>query len=121
MSADWYQQAACRGLPTEWWYPERGDNALHALATSICATCPVIDSCRDVAKANGERHGVWAGVSVGKQPKRYRAKVAVCGTTGGYYKHKRLAEQPCDPCRTAHSDYQRARHQLRKAQRRGAA
>lgn len=37
-----------------------------------------------------------------------RRKVALCGTTAGYTRHKRLKESPCDPCRAANAEYQRA-------------
>ena len=34
---------------------------------------------------------------------------AGCGTATGYRRHYRLGEQPCQPCRKAHSEYLRAR------------
>jgi hypothetical protein len=30
-------------------------------------------------------------------------RVAKCGTDSGYFKHRRLGEKPCDPCRLAHN------------------
>lgn len=41
-------------------------------------------------------------------PKKRRA-VAVCGTTGGYARHKRMKEPICDPCREAKNGYWRER------------
>jgi hypothetical protein len=38
-------------------------------------------------------------------------KVAKCGTTGGYNKHRRLGEEACTPCKTAIADYRRTRYQ----------
>lgn len=56
MSADLFAGAACKGKPTEWWYPEMSkhgepvsgtakEQAARALA--ICATCPVRQECLD--------------------------------------------------------------------------
>lgn len=38
-------------------------------------------------------------------------KVAKCGTTGGYNKHRRLGEESCISCKTAIADYRRTRYQ----------
>ena len=37
-----------------------------------------------------------------------RKNAAVCGTNGGYQRHRRQGEEPCDPCREAKSAYNRA-------------
>lgn len=34
-------------------------------------------------------------------------QLAVCGTHGGYQKHGRKGETPCEPCRQAHAAYMR--------------
>lgn len=56
----WRRQAACRGKPTHWWFPDnnewRSANAL--LARQICSTCPVIEPCRETARTRNER-GIW--------------------------------------------------------------
>ncbi|WP_280245129.1 hypothetical protein [Nocardia abscessus] len=39
---------------------------------------------------------------------RRRRRRAVCGTEGGYHRHYRLKESPCDACRTAHAATNRA-------------
>jgi hypothetical protein len=57
----WLEQAACRGKPTGWWFPARGDAFTTAVAKSICARCPVRCAC--LAAALGEE--VEGGVSVG--------------------------------------------------------
>lgn len=57
---DWYDDAACSGKPRTWWFPE--DRALPVVihrALEVCATCPVIDSCRNAARH--EQFGIWAG------------------------------------------------------------
>lgn len=35
-------------------------------------------------------------------------KLQPCGTQGGYSRHRWRGEEPCDPCRLAWRDYQRA-------------
>ena len=34
---------------------------------------------------------------------------AACGTYGGYQRHNRLGEEPCEPCRKANTEYNRNR------------
>lgn len=57
----WRDQAACKGHPTDWWYPEQGESS--SRARQICATCPVRRACGDYATSN-ETNGVWAGVQL---------------------------------------------------------
>ena len=39
---EWLTQAACKGKPTSWWFPGKGDGAA---AREICRTCPVQAEC----------------------------------------------------------------------------
>ena len=55
---DWHADAACKGHPTKWWFPDVGQTADRAIA--ICNECPVIDHCR--REHHDEAFGVWAGV-----------------------------------------------------------
>jgi WhiB family redox-sensing transcriptional regulator len=71
--ADWMQRAACRGMDTNMFFPERG--ASHRAANDVCADCPVRQECHDLAETNNER-GIWGGVSDrGRriERKRYRS------------------------------------------------
>lgn len=52
----WHLQAACRGKPTEWFFPAKGQPSSYAKA--VCAECPVIDRC---AAAGAGEAGIWAG------------------------------------------------------------
>lgn len=59
----WRTQAACIGH-SDMFFPEVGhgrDKAREAKA--MCATCPVIDQCRDYALRTAPIHGIWAGMS----------------------------------------------------------
>jgi len=61
----WLDQAACRDLDPERFFPESGEQAKAAEAKAICAGCQVRDHCRDLAvkAASGldQDHGVFGG------------------------------------------------------------
>lgn len=42
-------------------------------------------------------------------------RVAVCGTDGGYHKHRRTGEVACEPCTIAHRLTERERRERRAA------
>ena len=49
--------------------------------------------------------------------KKARARVAACGTTGGYARHKKSKEPPCGACRAAAAEYQREWYQRKQQQK----
>ena len=65
----WQQEAACRGPLGSVFFPpptterKREKLAREAKAKQICATCPVMQSCRSYALDIREPHGVWGGLS----------------------------------------------------------
>lgn len=61
---EWHDRAACRGLDTRTFFPERGDSTDEAKA--ICSTCAVVEPCR-AAAIEGKEHGIWAGRSRGQR------------------------------------------------------
>jgi WhiB family redox-sensing transcriptional regulator len=60
------EEAACRGMPTDMFYPEawRAEELARAEAPAkaVCATCPVQEDCLEWAMRNNESHGVWGGM-----------------------------------------------------------
>jgi WhiB family transcriptional regulator, redox-sensing transcriptional regulator len=58
---DWRDQAACRGLNPDLFFPERGANA--GLPKRVCAACPVRPDCLAESLAANEQFGVWGGLS----------------------------------------------------------
>ncbi|MHB1732973.1 MAG: WhiB family transcriptional regulator [Ferrimicrobium acidiphilum] len=62
MTDAWRKQAACAGLPTEWWF-EDDRNWRSALAREICAACVGKESCLADALAHPTTHGIWGGQS----------------------------------------------------------
>ncbi len=62
----WADDAACVGLPTQWWYPEAGDvRESVGYARIICGSCPVRQECLHTALSTppGEDYGVWGGTT----------------------------------------------------------
>jgi WhiB family redox-sensing transcriptional regulator len=61
----WLDQAACRDLDPERFFPESGEQTKAAEAKAICASCKVRDQCLELAiKAAGgldQDHGVFGG------------------------------------------------------------
>ena len=67
-SWEWQFQGACRDLPSEMFFHpdgERGPRRRNRenTAKAICATCPVIQACREQALAAHEPYGIWGGLS----------------------------------------------------------
>lgn len=108
----WRRDAACRGLPTEWFYPPPNANA-DPRACDACADCPVRNECW--AAGTHETYGMWAGRQA---VKRRRQRPIKHGTPGGYNAHRRRDETPCASCREAHKadvaerDTRRNHHRL---------
>jgi WhiB family redox-sensing transcriptional regulator len=67
--ADWPQHAACAGQQGSLFYPPvRGERkaariARERQAKAVCASCTVRSDCLNTAIANGERYGIWGGLT----------------------------------------------------------
>jgi len=63
----WRSLAACRGLPTEWWYVQGRITpeglAMLKRAQAVCAECPVAMDCLTDAVMRNEQHGTWGGLT----------------------------------------------------------
>lgn len=65
----WTDQAACQGMDTGQFFPERTGikgAAIKRDAIRLCGRCPVRDQCRRTALAGMERAGVWGGTDFSK-------------------------------------------------------
>lgn len=65
---DWQMQAACRGMDSElFFHPDGQRGSARAqreqTAKKICASCPVIQQCREHALKVREPYGVWGGLT----------------------------------------------------------
>lgn len=64
----WQQSGACRELPSEMFFHpdgERGPSRRRRenKALAVCATCPVIEQCRNQALKIHELYGIWGGLT----------------------------------------------------------
>jgi WhiB family redox-sensing transcriptional regulator len=71
-STDWRLAAACRGLDTKLFFPERGEDQYEAKI--VCANCPVRAEC--LAAGINEKTGVWGGTSERERRALRRARRA---------------------------------------------
>jgi WhiB family redox-sensing transcriptional regulator len=104
----WTEDAICPQIDTDLFFPEKGGSTREA--KSICARCPVTAECLEFALRNGERFGIWGGLSererrrlehdrgIDRRRHEHRKKPIAHGTAGGYKAHQRRGEQPCRPC-----------------------
>lgn len=53
----WFEDAACRGMDPEMWFPPRGTTSVEALR--VCEGCPVRYEC--LVWGLDERLGIWGG------------------------------------------------------------
>jgi WhiB family redox-sensing transcriptional regulator len=73
---EWQNDAACRDVGGDAWYPEERMRA--PIAKSICEGCPVRTQCLEDALERHDQHGIWGGYSVEerREMQRQRAEVA---------------------------------------------
>ena len=72
----WQDFANCSGADQDLFFPERGASTRKAKA--ICAACSVKEECLEFAITQGERFGIWGGLSERERRKirRQRALAA---------------------------------------------
>lgn len=58
----WMENAACKGMDTEIFFPTKGRESTAALARKVCSGCTVQKQCKDYGI--NERFGFWGGTSV---------------------------------------------------------
>ena len=61
LDRDWQFRANCMGVDPELFFPERGSSTREA--KEVCHGCVVREDCLDFAIANGEKFGIWGGMS----------------------------------------------------------
>ncbi len=57
----WKKLSNCLGVDPDLFFPERGASTKEAKA--VCQACVVRDDCAEFALANGEKFGIWGGLS----------------------------------------------------------
>jgi WhiB family redox-sensing transcriptional regulator len=57
---DWADQAACKGMESNLWFPARGGASEFAL--DVCSMCPVKVECGEYAIPDPGLQGIWGGM-----------------------------------------------------------
>jgi WhiB family redox-sensing transcriptional regulator len=60
-AGSWQDEANCLGVDPDLFFPERGASTREA--KEVCRGCVVRDECLEYALANGEKFGIWGGMS----------------------------------------------------------
>jgi WhiB family redox-sensing transcriptional regulator len=68
----WRLRANCLGVDPELFFPQRGSSTREPKA--VCAGCVVREDCLEFAVANGEKWGIWGGMSERQRRQVRRAR-----------------------------------------------
>ena len=75
----WQVQANCLGVDPDLFFPERGASTREAKA--VCRACVVQNECLEYALVNGEKFGIWGGLSE-RERRRLRRQRALARRPG---------------------------------------
>ena len=70
----WQDRANCLGVDPDLFFPERGASTKEA--KEVCRGCVVREDCLEYALANGEKFGIWGGMSE-RERRRIRRRRAM--------------------------------------------
>jgi len=70
----WQDFANCLGVDPELFFPERGESTREA--KEVCKGCSVREDCLEYALSNGEKFGIWGGLSE-RERRRIRRQRAI--------------------------------------------
>lgn len=108
---EWRTRAACKGLPVEWWFTERGDFDTLVCARNVCKACPVRDECFEYGLANSPTVGMYGGKSMDRARKGAVATVRFCLWCGDSYTNRANAVLYCsETCRQKRNAAARDEH-----------
>lgn len=65
---DWQYEGVCRDMDTEMFFHPEGERGAArrqraARAKAVCASCPVLQQCRQHALDSREPYGIWGGMT----------------------------------------------------------
>ena len=69
---DWQNRANCMGVDPDLFFPERGASTREA--KEVCRGCVVREDCLEYALDNGEKFGIWGGLSERERRRLRRAR-----------------------------------------------
>jgi WhiB family redox-sensing transcriptional regulator len=70
---DWLDDAVCRTVDPEAWFPEVSNE--YNPAVSICASCPVQRQCLKMSFDIRAEYGIWGGLPAHKRVKKQRSYI----------------------------------------------
>jgi WhiB family redox-sensing transcriptional regulator len=76
---DWQDQALCAQTDPEAFFPEKGCSTREA--KKVCRSCDVRAECLEYALTNGERFGIWGGLSE-RERRRLQRDVSLSSENG---------------------------------------
>lgn len=68
----WQEKANCMGVDPDLFFPERGASTREA--KEVCRGCVVQLDCLEFALVNGEKFGIWGGMSERERRRIRRAR-----------------------------------------------
>ena len=68
----WQRRANCMGVDPDLFFPERGASTKEA--KEVCRGCVVREECLEFALSNGEKFGIWGGMSERERRRIRRAR-----------------------------------------------
>jgi WhiB family transcriptional regulator, redox-sensing transcriptional regulator len=77
----WQDLANCLGVDPDLFFPERGASTKEA--KEVCRGCVVREECLEYALANGEKFGIWGGMSERERRRVRRARALARRAAGG--------------------------------------
>jgi len=87
----WQDDAICRGVPLNLFFPERGE-PVTSVIKDLCTECPVRTDCLEYA-LHHERYGVWGGLTEDQRQKIRRERNIVVVTPESFYNNTTVARQ----------------------------
>jgi WhiB family redox-sensing transcriptional regulator len=72
-TSGWQSRANCMGVDPDLFFPERGSSTREA--KEVCRGCVVRVDCLEFAIANGEKFGIWGGMSERERRRVRRSRV----------------------------------------------
>ena len=122
----WRDEAACRGAPMDWFFPEHIDTNEDAI--NLCFKCPVREDCRDYGMKH-EEWGIYGGMTASERKdmrKKMGSRIEAitnrqkppphsgCGTNSGmtslyryYEKYPNEMRIKCYYCEEARAEHKR--------------
>ena len=76
----WQDYANCLGVDPDLFFPERGASTREA--KEVCRGCVVREECLEYALTNGEKFGIWGGMSE-RERRRIRRQRALARRANG--------------------------------------